>query len=63
MKGMRDYMGSKSTGREETKEGMEIGEIGDEGVGEDVRTKYRNERNERNVRLNEIGANKERGNE
>jgi len=44
---------------------MEIGEIGDEvvGVGEDVRTKYRNERNERNVRLNEIGANKERGKE
>ena len=34
-----------------------------EGVGDSVRTKYRNERNERNMRLHEIGVNRERGNE
>jgi len=48
--------------------GKEIEEIGDEvaGAREDARTKYRDEtdeRNERNVRLHEIGVNRERGNE
>jgi len=34
-----------------------------EGVGDSVRTKYRNERNEMNKRLHEIGVNRERGSE
>jgi len=61
----REEIGDREVRRSD---GKEIEEIEDEvaGAREDVRTKYRDEtdeRNERNVRLHETGVNRERGNE